>query len=104
MTSLITAVLSLLQVLAPNLGLTASTSGLVTQVIAVLVELTPVAIQEAKDLLPMIKNIITVLKSDPSTTTDQLTQLRASEALIDAAFDEAAAAAEAEDASVKSSG
>lgn len=58
---------------------------------------TPVVIQEYKDLKPIVKNIITALKADPSTLPTQLEELEKAEVLIDAAFEEAAAKAIAED-------
>lgn len=62
---------------------------------------TPVVIQEYKDLKPIVKNIITALKADPSTLPAQLEDLQKSEVLIDAAFEAEAARAIAEDEAAK---
>lgn len=69
----------------------------VAPILDALVKVVPVVIQEAQDLMPIVKNIITALKNDPATTPAQLETLAALDAQVDAAFDAAAAAAEAED-------
>lgn len=92
MLQIIQTILPLLASIAPN----ASTS-IVGQIISAVASIAPVAIQEAKDVLPSIKNIITALRSNGEVTKDQLDQLDAIEATIDSNFDAAAAAATAAD-------
>lgn len=93
MSAILTTILALIEQLVP-----ASTSAaLIEKIIAVLIQLIPVIVQEYKDLLPIVQNIITALKSDPSTTTQQLATLEELEVQYDADFEAAAAAAQAED-------
>jgi hypothetical protein len=93
MSAILTTILALIEQLVP-----ASTSAaLIEKIIAVLIQLIPVIVQEYKDLLPIVQNIITALKSDPSTTAQQLATLEELEIQYDADFEAAAAAAQAED-------
>ena len=93
MSAILTTILALIEQLVP-----ASTSAaLIEKIIAVLIQLIPVIVQEYKDLLPIVQNIITALKSDPSTTAQQLATLEELEVQYDADFEAAAAAAQAED-------
>lgn len=95
MSAILTTILALIQQLVP-----ASTSAaLVEKILAVLIQLVPVLVKEYQDLLPIVQNIIVALKSDPSTTADQLAALQNLEVQWDADFEAAAAAAQAEDAS-----
>ena len=96
MTAIITPLLALLTQLAPG-----ATSTVIAQVINILVALTPVLIQEYKDLLPIVQNIITVLQQSDDITDDQWDSLDAMSAQYDAEFKAALAAAEAEDAASK---
>jgi len=94
MSAILTTILALIEQLVP-----ANTSAaLIEKIIAVLIQLIPVIVQEYKDLLPIVQNIITALKSDPSTTAQQLATLEELEVQYDADFEAAAAAAQAEDA------
>jgi hypothetical protein len=95
MESIIPAGVALLQQLLSNTSLT---SPLIAKAVDLVSALVPVIVQEYKSLKPIVSNIITVLKADPSTQADQLKALKLSEAQIDADFDAAANAALAEDA------
>ena len=89
MSAIIAAVLQLLNEVGPLLGSSAS----IAKAIAMLEEILPLVIKEAKDLLPMVKDAIATLSSANSQTTDeQIAQLAAMDAQVDAAFDAAAAA------------
>lgn len=70
----------------------------VAPILAILTQVVPVAIKEAQDVTPIIKDIIATLKGNPAATADQLDALDVMEAKLDADFDAAAAVAEAEDA------
>lgn len=70
----------------------------VAPVLTILEKVVPIVVKEAQDLTPIVKNIITTIRADPATTNEQLAKLAEQEAVLDAAFDAAAAAAEAEDA------
>jgi hypothetical protein len=72
--------------------------GAVSPILAILGQVVPVVVQEAQDLAPIVKNIIAALKNDPTATADELATLDALDAQVDAAFEAAAAAAQAEDA------
>lgn len=88
------AVLSLIAALLPQL---AGNSPMMEKIIAALVALVPIIVQEYKDLVPIVKNIIVAVRSDPSTTGAQLDDLDKMEAMLDADFDAAATAAQVED-------
>lgn len=88
--------LALIEQVLPLLGVGASPASLTGTIITTLVKLLPVVLQEARDLTPIVKNIIAALKVG-NVTTDQWAQLHAMEKQIDADFDTAAAAALAED-------
>lgn len=92
MLTVIQAILPLLASIAPS----ASTS-VAGQIITALATLAPIAVQEAKDVLPSIKNIVTGLRSNGEVTKEQLDQLDSIEVVIDANFDDAAAGAIAAD-------
>lgn len=94
MSAILTTILALIEQLVPS----STSAALVEKIIAVLIHLIPVIVQEYKDLLPIVQNIITALKADPSTTAQQLATLEELEIQYDADFEAAAAAAEAEDA------
>lgn len=96
MPAILSAVLALLQTIAPSLG-----SSAIQNVINILVQLLPVAIKEVQDLTPAIKNIIAALSSNPAATADQLATLKALDTLTDANFDAAADKAQAEDAAAQ---
>lgn len=87
------AVLTLILGLLPVGG----NSALIEKIIDALVAVYPLVVQEYKDLTPIVKNIITALRSDPSTTAAQLDALDKLEAQLDADYEMAAAAAAAED-------
>jgi hypothetical protein len=93
MNALIPLLLSLLQTAAPSLGGPA-----VQQAILITTQLVPILIEAGGALLPRLKNIITALKGNDAITPELLAELDAAEALIDAEFEAAATAAEAEDA------
>lgn len=94
MEALIPAGLSLIQSL---LGGTALESPIIKYAVEFVTAAAPVVVQEYKDLKPVVKNIITALKADPSTLPTQLEDLEKSEVLIDAAFEASAVKAIAED-------
>lgn len=95
MNVILSALLSLLQAVMPTLGV--ASSGTIQNIIGALIQLIPLAVKEYQDVLPMIKNIIAALKGNNEVTTEQLDQLDEMEAQLDAAFDAAAAKAQAED-------
>jgi hypothetical protein len=64
----------------------------INTIIAMLVQILPVIIQEAQDLLMPVKNIIAALSSHGQVTPDQLAMLDTLDQQIDAAYDAAWAA------------
>jgi hypothetical protein len=86
-TALITAVVALLGQLASALG---GQPSLITSIINVLVQLIPVVVKEAQDLIPPIKNIIAAVTDSGIPDEQQLATLKALDAQVDAAFEEAA--------------
>ncbi len=86
MIALLPMVLTLLGQVAPMLG----GSSAIGSVIGFLTEAVPVIIKEAKDLTPMVKNIINALSEHPDATADQLAVLKQLDALSDADFEDAA--------------
>lgn len=99
MTGIVSAVLAILQAIVPSL----STSATVQTVINALIQIIPVLVKEAQDLVPMVKNIIAALGSNPASTADQLATLKALDQLTDAAFEAAATKALAEDSAAPAS-
>ena len=63
----------------------------VGSIINLVSEILPIAVQEATNLVTPIKNIITALQGNASTTPEQMTQLAILDAQVDAAFEAAAA-------------
>ncbi len=91
--NVITSLLAMLEVIAPTI----SGSGTVQTVINTLLQIVPVLIKEYQDVMPSVNNIITSLKTNSDITKEQWTQLEELEKIIDADFEDAAKAAEAED-------
>lgn len=91
--NVVAALLGLLQTIAPSVA----GSGAVGKIVTTLTQLVPVLVDQYKDVLPSVKNIIEALKANGDITDQQWDELDAVEAVIDAAFDKAAAAAEEED-------
>lgn len=94
MTAIVMAVIGLLTNFLPLV----STSSNVTSIISTLIQIIPVVVKEAQDLVQPIKNIIAALQTNAATTAEQLAQLQTLDAVVDAAFEGAATAATTEDA------
>ena len=91
MSALIPVILSLLQTLLPSL--TASgTVGIVAKIVETLIQIVPIVVQEVRDLIPEVKNIIAALQSTDGITEDQMAALEALDAQCDADFEAAATA------------
>lgn len=88
--AVITAVLSMIQQLLPAI-LSSSNATVVDSIISALTGMLPFIVNEIQSLVTPVKNIIAALSANPATTADQLTQLQALDAQLDAAFDAAAA-------------
>lgn len=89
------ALLALIAQIAPSLGASAT----IQNVINTLIQILPVILQTAESLVPHVKEIITILTSNPATLPDQVKQLQDLSAQCDADFDAAADAAAKEDSS-----
>lgn len=98
MAAIVTQVLQMLALI----GAATREGSTIAMVIRALTDLLPTVVQEAKDVAPAVKNIITALKSNPAADAGQLQALAELDAKVDAEFDQAAAAAEAEDATYES--
>lgn len=94
-TPLIQLVLTLLQQILPQLG--GANAGLIAKIITGLEVLIPVLIKEYQDVVPMVRNVISVLKNNNQVTPEQWATLDQMETKIDADFEAAAARAQAED-------
>jgi len=92
MSAAIAALFEIIQLLLPLVG---GNSTVVSALVSKLATLVPLAVQEATDLVPEVKNIISVLSSSGGATDADLAALAALDAECDAAFDAAAAAAQA---------
>lgn len=88
---------TILTILVQIAGVTSEAST-ITSIINALIALVPTLVQEYKDLVPIVKNIIAALSGNSTTTADQLTTLAALDAQVDADFEAAATAAQAQDA------
>ena len=87
---------TILTILVQIAGATGEAST-ITSIINALVGLIPTLVQEYEDLVPIVKNIIAALSANPATTADQLATLQQLDAKVDADFEAAAWAAQAED-------
>jgi len=83
-------IVNLLTALLPALG---SSSAIIDQVIATLIQILPVIVNEVTALIVPVQNIIAALESSTAVTPAQMTQLVALQATADAAFEAAATAA-----------
>lgn len=95
--SIVVQLLQFVAGLIPTLvgGASATT---ITQIITILEQAIPLAVQVGEDLVAPITNIIAALKTSGAVTADQLNALDTLEASLDAAFNAAAAADAAADA------
>lgn len=91
------AILSVVSFALPFIKGVAGATGPVGSIITILAEAAPLAVKAAQDVAPMVKNIIAALKANGAVTPEQWAALDALEKQIDADFDAAANAAEAED-------
>ena len=94
MIAIVGAVISLLTSFLPLV----SSSSQVGSIIATLIQIIPTIVKEAQDLVQPVKNIIAALQTNGAATAEQLAQLQTLDAVVDASFDAAATAAQAEDA------
>ena len=86
--ALLQAILSLLQ----NFGVN---SQAVSTVISTLIAIVPFLTKELEDIKPAIQQIIELVTGSADVTDDQLTQIEALSAQVDAAFDSAVTSYEA---------
>lgn len=83
-TTLITTILTMLLAVLPKI----TDSKIVASIIETLINLVPIVVKEAQEVLPMVKNIIELLRSK-ELTQEQLDQLDVVSAHVDAAWDQA---------------
>ena len=95
MSAAIVAFLAVIAQIAPALGTSAAIQGIISTLIGIL----PTIVQEVEDVVPIVKNIIAALQANGAVTSYQQAQLTALDAQVDAAFEAAATAAQAEDSS-----
>ena len=69
-----------------------TSSATINQIVTMLINLIPIAVQEAQDVVPLIRNIIAALSNSSSVTPDQVAALKALDAEIDASYDAALSA------------
>lgn len=87
MNAIVSVLITLLGKIVPAIGANAD---LINTIITALEQIVPVLIQEYKDLVPEVQNIIAALKGTDGITDAQWAALDALEAQIDAEFDQAA--------------
>ena len=85
---LIASLLTMLLSVIPQM----TNSQTINSVVTWLEQLIPTLVQEYSNLLPIVKNIIGLLKQNSAVTPDQVTTLQAQEAVIDKAFEDALSA------------
>lgn len=90
MTAAVQALLALIEALLPQIGVN---SAIVDTILKGLIQVLPIVVQEAEDLVPAVKNIIAALSANPATTADQLATLQALDKQADGDFEAAATAA-----------
>ncbi len=91
MSAAITAILTLLQQLLPLINAGFASSGTVSSIVATLTTWVPLIETLTEDLYTPIKNIITTLQSSGALTDQQITDLKALDAKVDADFEAASA-------------
>lgn len=84
--------LTLIEGLLPELGTNAATSA-IDKILSALITIVPIIASNASNFLTPVKNIIAALSASGNVTPDQLAQLQALDAQVDAAFDAATGAA-----------
>lgn len=84
----IEALLALISGLLPSLGIGSAT--VIGKIIEALVTVVPIIANNLPNLLASVKNIIAALQTSGAVTQDQLDQLAALDAQVDAAFEAAA--------------
>lgn len=94
----INLILPLIEQLLPLFGTSAATSGTIGLVIKGLQTVIPLIGPFAGTVVPKIKNIIAAARGSGAVTAEQMTALDQLDAISDAAFNLALAAAELEDA------
>lgn len=90
----IEAILALIEEMLPKI----TSSGTVQKVIDVLVAWMPIIVQFFKNQIPVVQNIIAILRASPDATAAQIVTCETLSAQCDAAFDDALALARAADA------
>lgn len=93
--SAVPSVIGLIQSLIPSLPTAAQ--GVITSTIGVLAEYTPLVIAEYKALKPIVSGAIAAIEANPNTMPEQIAKLRELSKAVDDDFDDALAAARAED-------
>lgn len=94
--TVINTALALLQKIAPG-----AAPDIVITIVDQLEALVPAVVQEAKDLVPTLKNVITTLRGNADTPVEQMDRLDVIDAKIDADYNAAHQAAQAEDAAAE---
>ena len=89
-TAIITAILSMVEQLLPAVT-SSSNVTLISTIISALTNMLPFIVQEITSLYTPVKNIIAALSATPATNAQQLSDLQALDAQVDAAFEAAAA-------------
>jgi hypothetical protein len=90
-------VVSIINIIVNDLLPNLSTSGTIQRILAVLVQAVPIIVQEVKDMVGPVQNIIAALRSNGAITPEQLDQLDSIEAQLDVNLDAAAQAAQTQD-------
>lgn len=90
LSTVVGAVLGLIEQVLPLLGTSASTATLIGQIVTTIEKIMPLLTDFIPQFYQSVKNIIQALTADPATTQDQLVALQALDAQIDAAFEAAA--------------
>lgn len=88
--SIVGAILAMIEQFLPLLGAGAATTTQIGLIITTLEKILPLVINFVPTFYKTVKNIITALTSDPSTTPDQLAALKEIDAQVDVAFEAAA--------------
>lgn len=88
----VSAIIALIEQFLPLLGTSAATSGLIGTIITTLENVIPLIVDFVPTVYQSVKNIITELKADPTTTTEQWATLDSIDTQLDAANDAAIAA------------
>jgi len=87
---IVTAIIALIEQFLPLIGTSSATTTLIQTIIDAITKILPLVVDFVPTVYQSLKNIISALSNDPSTTSAQWQSLQELDAQVDAAFEAAA--------------